>query len=313
MIMNTVDLLSISQTQKEQCNHEVTTLPFSIYNIDLKSADEKINSVLRARQNKVTMLFNVSAGCGNVPQHSVIEELNQAYKDEPDFDIIAITVDDFVCHGYPEFQKGLQHYIDVNNLSITPGQLAQKYAEDNYRTTYQFTELTNGRFDKHSYDSNFVPGQEKQQEQHDLWWYLTGAYKADLQPNGVPYHNEDIPWSYSDKLDERGNLKIEPTVNYFNPLRGNFEKFLIDRTGTKVKRYANGFLLGERNISGEIFPWGEEQYFENGRPNFDGAIRNKSFFVDPDEGSGWPTKKQREGIEISLCLIKEDIDNFLNS
>ena len=118
-IMNTIDLLSLSQTQKGQCNHEVTTLPFSIYDIDLKSADEKINSVLRTRQNKVTMLFNVSAGCGNVPQHSVIEELNQAYKDEPDFDIIAITVDDFVCHGYPEFQKGLQHYIDVNNLSIT--------------------------------------------------------------------------------------------------------------------------------------------------------------------------------------------------
>ena len=72
-------------------------------------------------------------------------------------------------------------------------------------------------------------------------------------------------------------------------------------------------MLGERNITGEVFPWAEEQYFENGRPNFDGAIRNKSFFGDPDEGSGWPTKKQREGIEISLRLIKEDIDDFLNN
>ena len=103
-------------------------LPISIYDIQLSSADGKKSDILSSRKGKVTLLFNVAAGCGNIPQHSVIEELNQRYRDEPDFDILAIVVDDFVCHGYQEFQDGLQAYIDKNNLDLTAGQVSEKYA-----------------------------------------------------------------------------------------------------------------------------------------------------------------------------------------
>lgn len=293
-----------------------SNLPISIYDVKISSSDGKQSDILSKYKGKVTLVFNVAAGCGNIPQHSVIEELNRMYKDNPDFNIVAVVVDDFVCHGYPEFQKGLSHYIEENNLEMTPGEVAKEYAEKHFGTTYEFSELTNGRFDKHTYDSTYVPGKEKTQEQHTLWWYLTGAYKADLQSNGVPYHNEVIPWSYAEEMDETGQLKTPKEIRGFNPLRGNFEKFLIDKTGTKIKRYANGFLLGERNINGQTFPWIEETWTEDGR-------RNHNPKTDPakDEGAepykayngehSWPNVLQRRGIEVSLEIIRRDIEEFL--
>ena len=293
------------------------TLPFSIYDINLASADGKINDILKSRKGKVTLLFNVAAGCGNIPQHSVIEELNQKYKNEPDFDIIAVVVDDFVCHGYPEFQDGLVAYIEKNQLDMTPGEVAQNYAKEHFGATYQFSELTNGRFDKHTYSSDYVPGKEKLQEQHSLWWYLTGAYEADLQPNGVPYHHEEIPWSYAPELNENGAVTPPKEMKAYDPLRGNFEKFLIDRTGTKVIRYANGFLLGERNVNGETFPWISESWTSDGRRNHNPKIE-KSPTQDSDDyrpygSKPWPNVLQRRGIEVSLELISKDIDDFLNT
>jgi glutathione peroxidase-family protein len=292
------------------------TLPFSIYDINLASADGKINDILKSRKGKVTLLFNVAAGCGNIPQHSVLEELNQKYKSEPDFDIVAVVVDDFVCHGYPEFQDGLVAYIEKNQLDMTPGEVAQNYAKEHFGATYQFSELTNGRFDKHSYSPDYVPGKEKLQEQHSLWWYLTGAYEADLQPNGVPYQNEVIPWSYANELDENGQIIVPKEVKTCDPLRGNFEKFLIDRTGRRVKRYANGFLLGERNVTGETFPWISESWTPDGRrnhnPKTDVSPNQNSEDYRSCDGSGWPNVLQRRGIDVSLELISKDIDDFLN-
>lgn len=289
-------------------------LPFSIYDVAVSSADGKQTDILSSRKGKVTLLFNVAAGCGNIPQHSVIEELNQKYKNEPDFDIIAIVVDDFVCHGYAEFQDGIQAYIDKNGLDLTPGQVAEKYAQEHFGSTYNFSELTNGRFDKHTYDPNYVPGKLKLQEQHPLWWYLTGAYEADLQPNGVPYHYEEIPWSFAEELSEDGHTPIAPNKKGFFPLRGNFEKFLIDRTGTKILRYANGFLLGERNVNGEVFPWIEERYDENGRRFYGPKTEHKSGadYEPVEPGKRWPNKLQRRGIDVSLEIISSDIDAFLS-
>ena len=283
-----------------------TILPICIYDIELQSAGGVKSDILSDRKGKVTLIFNVAAGCGNIPQHSVIEELNQKYKNEDDFGILAVVVDDFTCHGYPEFQDGIKKYIEVNNLELTPGQVSQKYAVDHFGVTYDFSELTNGRYDKHRYDPNFVPGSVKEQEQHTLWHYLTEAYGADLGENGLPFHNEDIPWSDIEPIDAGAK-------NTFAPLRGNFEKFLIDRSGTKVKRYANGFLLGERNYMGETFPWVEEKYQENGKRDWK-PVNTKPENQGPiqkGQKTSWPTNEQRNGIELSLKSISEDIDEYL--
>jgi glutathione peroxidase-family protein len=277
---------------------EEINLPICVYDVKVSSSDGNSKDMLASRKGKVTLFFNVAAGCGNIPQHSVLEELNKKYKNINNFGIIAVTVDDFVCHGYPEFQNGLDAYIKENKIDLTPGQVAKKYAQDNFGTTYDFTELTNGRHDKHTYDENYVPGSVKIQEQHELWKYLTGAYSADIAENGVPYHDEDIPWSYAEPIKKPENAKS------FSPLRGNFEKFLVSKDGRKIKRYANGFLLGERDVSNNTFPWIEETYKEDGRR--DHAPKAS------DDDEKWPNKVQRRGIEVSLDIISSDIDLFLS-
>jgi glutathione peroxidase-family protein len=282
-------------------------LPISIYDIELMSVNNETSDMLSRRKGKVTLIFNVAAGCGNIPQHSVIEELNQKYKDEDDFSILAVVVDDFTCHGYPEFQNGIKSYIEENSLEMTPGQVAEKYAVDHFGVTYEFSELTNGRYDKHRYDKSFVPGLVKEQEQHTLWHYLTGAYEAEINPmNGLPYHAEEVPWSEVEPID------IEDKKT-FPPLRGNFEKFLIDRTGTRVKRYANGFLLGERDQIGATFPWVKEKYQDNGKRDWNPVVTPQENQDKTPKGqkSSWPTKEQRNGIEFSLKSISEDIDEYL--
>ena len=282
-------------------------LPISIYDLELISADGTRSDLLSKRKGKVTMLFNVAAGCGNIPQHSIIEELNQKYKNEEDFSILAVVVDDFTCHGYPEFQNGIKSYIETNDLTITPGQVSEKYAAEHFGATYEFSELTNGRYDKHRYDPSFVPGLVKEQEPHTLWYYLTGAYEAEINPmNGLPYHAEEVPWSELEPIDVR-NKKTFP------PLRGNFEKFVIDRTGTKVKRYANGFLLGERDYLGTTFPWREEKYQENKKRDWNPVLipEKNQKSTPPTQKTSWPTEEQRMGMDMSIELISLDIDYYL--
>lgn len=277
-------------------------LPISIYDIKIPSADGKTQDIFSESKGKVTLLFNVAAGCGNIPQHRNIEILRQMYEYRNDFQIIAVTVDDFVCHGYPEFQDGLDKYIERNSLDLTPGQVAQKYAVDNYGVKYNFTELTNGRHDKHTYDTNYIPGSIKLQEQHELWHYLTYAYQADLQENGVPYYSEEIPWSkYKSNIPEGKKAS--------SPLSGNFTKFLIDKTGTRFKRYGNGFLLGERDINNNMFPWFEEKYTQDGWRDHTPTLGGDEV---KDKDGPYPNEKQKFGVEVSLKIISKHIEKYLN-
>ena len=273
--------------------------PISLYDIPIASSDGKVQDILANRKGKVTLVFNVAAGCGNIPQHGIIEKLNQRYKDEPDFDIIAIVVDDFQCHGYKEFQDGIASYCTVNDIDMSVGEFAKKYAEENFGTTFEFSELTNGRVDKVTYESDFVPNTEVTQTQNTLWYYLTEGYNATLNKLGVPYTGESVPWSgISEDVPKDAKCAI--------PITGNFTKFLIDRTGTKTKRYSNGFLLGERDVFGEIYPWLEEKLLEDGRKDWNPFLGVK------EDGEPWidPQVKDK-GVDVSLDLISLDIDEYL--
>jgi len=283
-----------------------TLLPISIYDIELCSADGARTDILSSRRGTVTLIFNVAAGCGNIPQHSIIEELNQKYKEEKDFSILAVVVDDFTCHGYPEFQNGIKSYIEENGIEKSPGEVAEQYAREHFGVTYEFSELTNGRYDKHRYDPTFVPGLVKEQEQHKLWHYLTGAHAADLNENGLPFHDEEVPWSNHRLLNPEGKKS-------FPPLRGNFEKFLVDRTGTRVKRYANGFLLGERDYLGKTFPWVNEKFQENGKRDWNPVLTPEQDQkpTPRNQKASWPTELQRRGMDVSVESISIDIDNYL--
>lgn len=290
-----------------ECNTFEKILPISVYELELKSVDGRRSDLLTGRMDTVTLIFNVAAGCGNIPQHSIIEELNQKYKDEKNFSILAVVVDDFTCHGYPEFQNGIKSYIESNNLDMTSGEFSEWYAKNHFGVTYEFSELTNGRYDKHRYDPNFIPGAVKEQEQHTLWNYLTGAHEADIDENGLPFHDEEVPWS-------EHLLRNPEEKKSFPPLRGNFEKFLIDKTGTRVKRYANGFLLGERDFMGNTFSWVNEKYQENGKRDWNpvNSPQENQSPTPSSQKTSWPTKEQRKGIDWSIGLISDDIDAYLS-
>jgi glutathione peroxidase-family protein len=296
-----IDQNLVAEAMKQQPGE--IEFPISIYDIKIASADGTNPDILGSQKGKVTLLFNVAAGCGNIPQHGVIEQLNQIYKNEPDFSIIAVTVDDFVCHGYPEFQDGLDKYIEKNNLDLTPGQVAKKYAEEHFHTTFEFTELTNGRHDKHTYDPNYAPGSVKIQDQHELWSYLTHAFDADMQESGVPFHDEEVPWSEAKPANFTGK-------RCFSPITGNFTKFLIDRTGTKARRYANGFLLGERTIGGDTFPWFPEKYQSDGRKDHN-PLTGHHPELPPEMVGNFPTVLQSFGIDVSLKMISRDINEYI--
>lgn len=278
-------------------------LPKSIYDVPLRSADGQIDDLLGAYKGKVTLVFNCAAGCGNVPQHMILQELNESYRDEPDFNIVAVTVDDFTCHGYPEFSNGLVNYIEENGLTVTPGQVAQQYARDNYGATYSFSELTNGRYDKHRYDSSFVPGSVKEQDMHELWYLLTEAFEASIGDNGLPVHNEQLPWSDSFSEKPADDLKS------FIPLTGNFDKFLVDRSGRRVRRYPNAFLLGERDEHANLYPGFEKEEICPGVPDWRPNHQERA--DNPDNNGPFPTPLQRKWIDVSLQTIRQEIDNFL--
>jgi glutathione peroxidase-family protein len=182
---------------------------------------------------------------------------------------------------------------------MSVGEFAKKYAEENFGTTFEFSELTNGRVDKVTYESDFVPNTEISQTQNTLWYYLTEGYNATLNKLGVPYTGESVPWSgISEDVPKDAKRAF--------PITGNFTKFLIDRTGTKTKRYSNGFLLGERDVFGEIYPWLDEKFLDNGEKDW------KPFVGPKDDGEPWIDPQVKEkGVDVSLDLISLDIDEYL--
>ncbi len=263
--------------------HEVSK---SVYDFKIGSADGSTDDIFADCKGKVTLVFNCAAGCGNIPQHAVLRRLDELFTEEPNFKIQAMTVDDFTCHGYEMYQDGLDKYIERNDLDTTPGMVAQNYAVDNYGVSYKFSELTKGRFDKHTYDPEWVPGAQYEQEPHDFWKCLLDIDTLDRDENNLPNHWETSPWATTPQ-------EIDRSKQGFQGLQGNFEKFLIDKTGTRFIRYSSSFLLGERDQGGLLLPWYEE-----------GSD-------DPKYAGSWPTEMQAYGIDWSLDKLIKDVNNLL--
>tara|TARA_B110001454_G_scaffold133877_1_gene124639 strand:- start:44 stop:1231 length:1188 start_codon:yes stop_codon:yes gene_type:complete len=295
----------------------------SAYDFEIASADGTNPDILADCIGKVTLVFNIAGGCGNYPQLVGLKALDDHYKDEPDFQMKAIVVDDFTCHGYGEFNDGLEAFAQNENTDesyreLGAGQISEKYARENYDVEFEFSECINGRFDKHVYDPEWRPGGQYQQEMHPFWQNLVGCTDLPRDENNLPHHQEASPWSAEPQ-------EIDMSQPGFFGLQGNFEKFLIGRDGKTIRRYANGFLLGERQSDGRYFSWwrknqdvpepdpsdseGMATWFDE-----DGKIRPEvaeEHHLDEDGRVRYPSPMQERGIEISLDLLCEDIDNML--
>ncbi len=291
----------------------------SAYEFRIASADGTNPDILADCVGKVTLIFNIAGGCGNYPQLVALKELDERYKDEPDFQMKGIVVDDFTCHGYGPFNDGLEVFAENEESGeyedLTSGQISEKYARDNYGVEFEFSECTNGRFDKHVYDPEWQPGTQYQQEMHPFWQYLVRCADLPRDENNLPNHHEESPWSAEPQ-------KVDTSKPGFAGLQGNFEKFLIGRNGKHLRRYANGFLLGERHTDGRFFSWWMDELNPPPIPSWndpdwydeDGNTRlemMEKYGIDAKGQSVYPNGMQKRGIEESLAILCADIDDML--
>tara|TARA_B100000029_G_scaffold459455_1_gene489571 strand:+ start:2130 stop:3077 length:948 start_codon:yes stop_codon:yes gene_type:complete len=311
---------------------ETLTLDRSVYDFDMKAADGT-DGYLQQFKGKVTLFANCSAGCGNITQHIALQELHESYPDE-DFNVAIIVVDDFPRHNLPEFGEGLETYAcnlkEETGEELTPGQIAERYGREEFGVTYTFSELTNARYDKdwNMYDPKRLKGSVKEQEPHPFWFFITEGDKLPLEENGMPHH-----WEVNDWADDP-KLKVpDVTKPGWRPVPGHMEKFLVDRTGTQVRRYHNGFLSGEIDEHGlpfDIFDPDVGVSFNRVQP--DGSPYDmprgmhdvelmppekwkhyKESYIDTlnEWHEGWPTPTQKANIDDAVQKLKEDIDLLL--
>lgn len=102
----------------------------SIYDIPVKSWDGQ-DDFLSQFKGKVSLLINTTADCGNAPQFAIIEKLYQTYKDQG-FEVIAVPTNQYCGPKvtYGKWEDG-----------ITSAEDSKSYAEENYGTTYGFSEI----------------------------------------------------------------------------------------------------------------------------------------------------------------------------
>ncbi len=288
----------------------------SAYDFKIASADGEDPDILDDCKGKVTLVFNIAAGCGNYPQMIALKALDEHYKDEDDFQIKAIVVDDFTCHGYGEFNDGLEAFAENEKTGeykgLDAGQIAEKYAKNNYGVDFQFSELTKGRFDKHVYDPKWRPGAQYEQEMDPFWQHMVDCTDLPRDENNLPHHKEASPWSDPPQT-------VDDSKPGFSGLQGNFEKFLVSRDGKSFTRYANGFLLGERDSRGTLFPWfvsgqAEEVVIPPDSYQEDGQMLPEvcdALGLDRFGNSVYPNALQRRGITESLAILCAHIDDLL--
>jgi glutathione peroxidase len=102
----------------------------SIYDINIKSWDGQ-EDFLAQFKDKVVLMTNTTADCGNAPQFGILEEIYRKYKDQG-FEILAIPTNQYCGKGvtYGSWENGIETAED-----------SKKYAEDTYDVTYNFSEI----------------------------------------------------------------------------------------------------------------------------------------------------------------------------
>jgi hypothetical protein len=119
----------------------------------------------------------------------------------------------------------------------------------------------------------------REQEPHSFWFKITEGDKVPLGPNGMPHH-----WETNDWAGDREIKLVDNSKPGWRPVPGHMEKFLVDRTGTVVRRYHNGFLSGEIDEHGIYVD-----------------------MVDPDTGVPF-VKKQPDGTRYDMPRGMHDVD-----
>jgi glutathione peroxidase len=182
----------------------------SIYDIPLKSWDGQEN-MLNSYKGKVTMFINVTADCGNAPQYGIIEMLYQKYKDRG-FEVVAIPTNDYCGPGitYDQYECG-----------IDGPEEARDYAKELYNVTYGFSELV----------TSMVGTSISNQALKKLYPGRTESFPRKL------LEGEDVHPIYQNLAKGL-------------PMFGNFEKFLVNKNGKVIIRYANSTLMDAATKNG---------------------------------------------------------------
>ncbi len=97
-------LLTLATTLLAAAALSAADAPKSVYDVPLKDIDGKDTS-LKAYQGKVMLIVNVASRCGNTPQYTQLEALNQEFSKH------GLAVLGFPCNDYGKQESGTNEEI----------------------------------------------------------------------------------------------------------------------------------------------------------------------------------------------------------
>lgn len=131
-------LLTFTATLLAAASLLAADAPKSVYDVPLKDITGKDTS-LKAYQGKVMLIVNVASKCGNTPQYTQLEELNQKFQKD------GLAVLGFPCNDFGKQEPG-------TNVQI------MEFCSEKYKVTFPM------------FDKVVVKGPEK----HPLYQVLSG-------------------------------------------------------------------------------------------------------------------------------------------
>lgn len=97
-------LLALATTLLAAAALSAADAPKSVYDVPLKDIDGKDTS-LKTYQGKVMLIVNVASRCGNTPQYTQLEELNQKFAKD------GLAVLGFPCNDFGKQESGTNEEI----------------------------------------------------------------------------------------------------------------------------------------------------------------------------------------------------------